>query len=1159
MSTSTSTIIFTDIVGSTVIRGRVGETAADELFRGHERAMRDVVTAHNGTVVKTGGDGIMASFHSATDAMRAAVALQQRTVQDFPSLKVRVGIASGDVSWEEGDCFGMPVVTAARLQAVAAGGQIVASALVCLLAGERSGTTFTSLGRLELAGITDQVEAFEVEWTPAPTAEPNRCLSIPPPGAIAATPAFSFVGRITEWDLLARAWESVKSGECRTVLIGGEAGAGKTRLAFEFVRSIQAEGPVVLGVCDAELAIAWQPWVQALTQIVRSMPEDVLAEMIDELADLATLVPALGRPNESGTRPRETDPHTQRFRLYGAVDALLAAATNLQPITIIIDDLHWADVQTIGLLRHLARADQSAKLLVLGTFRDTGDEITEPLAGCLADLRRVETVQRIRLGGLDDPTVSDFIERAVGHELSPDLRSLATTLWTRTGGNAFFVSELWRDAMSRGTIVSVNGTWQVRHQAGVEADVPDGVREVVGHRLTRLSPQARTLVGVAAVARQRIEFAVLARASGLSDLDVGNAIDDLVGSKFLVETASDLAPRFEFTHAIVRESVEATLASSVRTSLHLSIAEAIESIHHADLEPFIPDLARHYLAAVRHGTTGKALLYNRKSALRATRSGAYDVAVTHLEAVLPLAEPGSADVIEILLELGAARTRGGNALGSSDDYTRAFSLARDGGRVEQAVRAALGVSESYAMWGAQSARATDICRAALALTRGGDDPSRIRLLASLGRALALSGGRIAEAVEATDEAVAAARRLGDDEITLHTLSCRLHTNFLSPQNFLQDSRDFGDLSWRVGDLFSYCWARHTYTRVALTFGWVSEAAAATKEFAAIAARERFATLSIWAASNEVVLALVAGRFDDAERIGLQIQARQRQMGIDDIDGVYSVQMFAIRREQGRLGEVAPIVRLAAKLNPSEPTWRPGLAVLCAELGMLDEARHEFATMAPDGFASVPRDSMWPCSLTFLAEVCVAVRDIDQAHVLYAALEEFRGLTMMAAFTMNFGPAERLMGSLAALLGRNDDAHQHFVAALDLAERSGSPVWIAQVKYAWAVALGDPGGFLAGVLAEATSLGMTTLANRSSAVLDALGRPHPAFRDGLSAREVDVLRLVAGGRSNREIGESLFISQHTVANHVRAILQKTGCANRADAAAYATRHALVGSD
>jgi class 3 adenylate cyclase/DNA-binding CsgD family transcriptional regulator len=1159
VSTSTSSIIFTDIVGSTVIRGRVGETAADELFRGHERAMHDVVMAHNGTVVKTGGDGILASFDSATDAVRAAVALQQRTVRDFATLSVRVGIASGDVSWEGGECFGMPVITAARLQALAAGGQIVASALVCLLAGERSDTTFTSLGRFELAGITDQVEAFEVEWAPASTVEPDRRLSIALPGAIAATAAFSFVGRLAEWDELARAWESVNSGERRTVLIGGEAGAGKTRLAFEFARSIQANGPVVLGVCDAELAIAWQPWVQALTQIVRAMPADLLADLSDELADLATLVPALGRQTESGTRPRETDPHTQRFRLYGAVDALLAAVTAVQPIMIIIDDLHWADVQTIGLLRHLARADQSVKLLVLGTFRDTGDEITEPLAGCLADLRRVETVQRIRLGGLDDPAVSDFVERAVGHGLSPDLRSLATMLRTRTGGNAFFVSELWRDAVSRGAIVSVNGTWQVRHHAGVEADVPDGVREVVGHRLTRLSPQARTLVGVAAVARQRIEFSVLARASGLSDVDVGNAIDDLIGSKFLVETARNLAPRFEFTHAIVRESVEATLAPSVRTSLHLSIAKAIESIHQAHLDPVIPDLARHYLAAAHLGTTEKALLYNRMAALHAARSGAYDIAVAHLEAVLPLAEPGSADVIDILLELGAARTRGGNTFGSSDDYARAFSIAKDSGRVEQAVHSALGVSESYAMWGARSTRATDICRAALALTGGGDDPSRIRLLASLGRALALSGSGINEAVEVTDEAVAAARRLGDDEIILHALSCRLHTNVLSPHDYLRDSRDFADLSWRSGDLFRYCWARHTYTRVALTFGWVSEAAAATKEIAEIAACERFATLAIWAASNEVILAVIAGRFADAERIGLEIQARQHQMDIDDTDGVFSVQMFAIRREQGRLGEVAPIVRLAAKLNPSEPTWRPGLAVLCAELGMLDEARHEFATMAPDGFASVPRDSMWPCSLTFLAEVCVTVCDVNQAHVLYSALAEFRGLTMMAAFTMNFGPAERLMGSLAALLGRNDDAHEHFVAALLLAENSGSPVWIAQVKYAWAVALGDPGGFLPDVYVTATSLGMTTLADRSRVALDALDRPKSAFRDGLSAREVDVLRLVADGRSNREIGESLFISQHTVANHVRAILQKTGCANRADAAAYATRHSLVRSD
>ncbi len=1158
MSTSTSSIIFTDIVGSTVIRGRVGETAADDLFRSHERAMRDVVNAHNGTVVKTGGDGIMASFDSATDAVRAAVELQRRTSRDFSSLSVRVGIATGDVSWEDDDCFGMPVVTAARLQAAAVGGQIVASALVCLLAGERSDTTFTSLGGLELAGITDRVEACEVKWTPAPTAEPNRCLSIPLPGAITATPAFSFVGRVPELEALSRAWESVKGGERLVVLIGGEAGAGKTRLAFEFARSLGGHAPVVLGVCDADLAIAWQAWVQVFTQLVRAMPVDVLAELGDEVADMATLVPALGRQGADRERQRETDPQTERFRLYSAVDALLGAVTAIQPITIIIDDLHWADVQTIGLLRHIARADQPARLLVIGTFRDTGDEITEPLASCLADLRRAGTVQRIRLDGLDDPNVLEFVERVVGHDLSPDLRSLATTLRTRTAGNAFFVSELWRDSVSRGTVVSVNGTWRVSNLSGAEADVPDGVREVVGHRLTRLSPRAREVVAIAAVARQRIEFAVLAVASGLSVTNVGQAIDDLVGSRFLVETGGDLAVRFEFTHAIVRESVEATLASTVRTSLHRAIAEAIESVHHADLEAVIPDLARHYLAAARHGTTGKALLYNRQAARSASRSGAYDVAVAHLEAVLTLAEPDSAEAVDILLELGAARTRGGNTPGSSDDYARAFSLARDSGRVEQAVQAALGVSESYAMWGARSTRATDICRAALALTSG-DDPSRIRLLASLGRALALSGGRIAEAVEVTDEAVAAARRLGDDEVTLHTLSCRLHTNFLSPQNFLQDSRDFGDLSWRVGDLFSYCWARHTYTRVAFTFGWVSEAAAAIKEFAEIADRERFATLAIWAASDEVVLLFVAGRFDEAERVGLEIQARQHQMGIDDTDGIYGVQMFAIRREQGRLGEVAAIVRLAARLNANDPIWRPGLAVLCAELGMLDEARSEFAAMAPEGFASVPRDSMWPCSLTFLAEVCVAVGDVEQAGFLYSAFEEFRGLTMMAAFTMNFGPADRLMGSLAALLGRQEDARLHFVAALELAGHSGSPVWIAHIKYAWAIALGDPGVLLADAYAIAMSAGMVALADRCAVALDTHDAPKQVFRDGMSAREIEVLGFVTAGRSNREIGESLFISQHTVANHVRAILQKTGCANRADAAAYATRHRLVGSD
>jgi DNA-binding CsgD family transcriptional regulator/tetratricopeptide (TPR) repeat protein len=1106
-------------------------------------------------VVTTGADGLIAAFGSATDAVRTAVGMQQHFTRSFPELLLRVGIASGDVSWADDDCFGIPVILAALLQARAAGGEIVVSALVRLLDGNRARATFRALGTFELTGIDGPVDAFDVEWNPSGTIPESSRLAIPLPGAVAAPPPFRFVGRSAEWEHLAGAWNAASSGHRRIVLIGGEAGTGKTRLAFEFARSCAADRvPVVLGVCDVELVSPLQPWVQILIQVVRAVPPEVLTALSDEISDLAVLSPQLERLLP-GVRTQSTaDAQTERHRLFQAVTTLLAAVTVDHPMVLIIDDLHWADAQTLSLLRHVARANDPTKLLVVVTFRDTGDEITDPLAGCLADLLRLDIVSRVRLQGLDDSTISLFVEGVVGHPLDEGLRAVAGALAARSGGNAFFVTELWRHVVSSGSIVVVNGRWRARDGVAASSEVPESVREVVAHRATRLSSESKGLLSLAAVAGLRIEFSVLALASGLEARVVGLALDELVHAKFIVEIGEQGQPVYAFAHAIVRESVERTVASARRATLHLKLARAIETVHGADLRPLVADLARHYVASAHLGVREQALGYNRLAAQEAARTGAYDGAVTHLNAALRFAEPDSVEAIEILLELGAARTRGGYVPDPSDDLSQAFVMASRTGRTAHAVQAAAGISDSLALWGIRSEHAAEVCRAALALTDADDNPTRIRLQASLGRALALLGTDHDEAFRLVNDAVDAARRLGDDELALHALNCRLQTHNLSPHDELRDSTEFGALAWKVGDLYRYCWARLTYVRISLTFGWVADSTRATRELAEIATRERFATLATWAAYNEVILSFIAGRFDEADRRCQDIQRRHHDVGIDGTDGVYGLQMFAIRREQDRLGEVAPIVRLAASLNPDEPVWRPGLALLCVELGMLDDARREFVTMSRDGFAAIPRDSMWPCCLTFLAEVCIALGDTAQAEVLYRELGTFRGLTMMAAFTMNFGPAEQLMGGLAALVGRTDAAEQHFAAALELAERSGSPLWTARVHYAWAVALGDSDGRLAAAHATATRLGMPALARRcAEAAVHAT--PH-AFPAGLSAREVDVLRLVAAGRSNREIGEALFISRNTVANHVRAILQKTMCANRADAAAYATRQGIA---
>ena len=317
-----------------------------------------------------------------------------------------------------------------------------------------------------------------------------------------------------------------------------------------------------------------------------------------------------------------------------------------------------------------------------------------------------------------------------------------------------------------------------------------------------------------------------------------------------------------------------------------------------------------------------------------------------------------------------------------------------------------------------------------------------------------------------------------------------------------------------------------------------------------------------------LLAAHEGRFADAERLAGETFTMGQRFLPGNAQGAYSLQIFVLRRQQGRLGEVLPVLRGLVGSVPRESLWQPGLALICAELELHEPAREAYEALAAGDFAGIARDSMWLTNVVFAAEVCARLGDRPRAATLYRLLEPYAGRNVVTGTNIAcFGAVDRYRGMLAALAGDDARAAAYFAAAVALDERGGGRPWLAHSRFEWARWLAGRGGDAAAAkvqldaaLALVRELGMAGLARRCEALqreLDGAAAAPPAAPERLSRREVDVLRMLCAGHSNQAIAARLFISPHTVAHHVRHILAKTDCRSRTEAVAWAHRHRIGG--
>jgi DNA-binding CsgD family transcriptional regulator len=983
------------------------------------------------------------------------------------------------------------------------------------------------------------------------------------PGSLGLVSTFPFVGRSVELETLRTLMPWAQGEGRRVVLLGGEPGSGKSRLVREFAEEAAGDGAVVLyGGCDAVVRTPYRPFVEALDHLARvTDPAELRSALGSACGELTRLLPDLAARIGDLPRPVAADPDTERHRLHTAVTDLLIGTSRRRPILLVLEDGHWADTPTLLLLRHLTRAAGSAQMLLVATFRDTEADVPEALSETLADLRRSDDVVRLRLIGLSLEEVAEFVRRSVEGDLRAGLPELARAISGLTEGNPFLVCEFWRALVETQGVEVADGLIRLTRPPS-ELGTPQSVREVASERLSRLAPETTDLLELAATAGSEFELETIREAAGLEEPELHSALDEAVRSGMIEEIGSPHLA-YRFAHELVRRALSDRLTAVRRAELHLRVGEALEGAD-GPVGRSLADLAHHFAAAAPLGGAERGIEYNVLAARAATASLAYEEAAERLRTALELRIDSPRERAEVFLDLGTASHRAGKALDALEAFRSAAEIARELRDPELLARAAIGFEDACWRPGFVDRGAVELLEEAATALGRESSPLRVRLLGGLARALDFQGDRVRGAAMRT-EAAAMARRLGD-RASLATVLTRSYwsrgTSSLEEiLEMLTEAKALGEelgnteiqaeaMAWRVPAFMALCDVESARREVALLLETAEQTAQPFTHHVA----EHYGS----------AIALCDGRLAKAEAMALRSHEWSRLLTGRDASGTYGVQMFSIRREQARLAELAPVVRILAADDRPDGPWRPGLASLLVELGMEAAARRELSRVAADGLDPF-RESLWLGSLAYLTDACAALGDEATAALVYPELEPHAGTNVMIGHLVScYGAADRYLGMLATTLGEWERAEEHFERAMGLNRRMAAATWLAHTQFQYARLLLARGrgereraeALLGEAATLAERIGLAALLSR----VRALGSPRPAvaYPDGLSPREIQILGLVARGLSNREIGRALSISEHTAANHIRSILGKTGCANRTEAASYAHRHGLVES-
>lgn len=902
----------------------------------------------------------------------------------------------------------------------------------------------------------------------------------------------AFVGRSDVLARLEATLEAAAGGRGRVAVVTGGPGIGKTRLIEELAARAEPRGfRTLAGWCyEGEGSPPYWPWGQVLRgAIPEERPEDALLDMGAGAADLAALVPSLHELRPDLPEPPRLQSGPARFRLFESITTFLANAAKRRPILVLLDDLQAADHASLRLLAFLARELRRTRVLVVVTVREGESDGDAVLVETLAELTRQSPGERTQLEGLSPDETAALIEGLTGLDRS---RGLVRAIADRSEGNPFFVKEIVGLLHAQGRLEE-----ELDAEAWIPL-VPPGVRDVLLHRLQRRSPTCQRVLAVAAILGPEFRRDLLGRVSHLGREELKAGLEEACAAGFVRESES-LPDHYRFSHGLMREAFYAEWGAQDRAQWHRRTGEALERFGAESAGAPPAALAHHFLKGVTGGGAEKALQYAVRAAEEALAVHAHDEAVRHynraLEALELLQTPDDALRCELLIGLGTAQLNAHRYDPKGrESLLHAARIARQLGKSDHLARAAVELAAQAHQGGPGDPVVIELLEQALAGLDPGNEALKARVMADLA-IQRLSAPDLGEGAQLSEEAVALARKAGDPTVLGETLNLRCIL-LSGPDHVRERLRQADSLlelaaETRSGDvaLFGHRWRAVSL----LELGEVEAADVELAEYERVAGEARAWTARWYVSTLRSTRALMEGRLEESEHLTIDAFSQRRHEPTPLAVYTLGSQLLWLRREQGRLEELAPYAKALESDSriPMMVAFRATTALLDAERGSEEAARGQLAEAAASRLAELPRDFTYLYSLCVLGELGAAIGDASGAELLYEALAPYAGRhAVLFVGTVCLGSVSRYLGLTASQMGEWARAEAHFAEAVERNQRVGARLWLARTQYDWARMLHARGGrdaperareLLRACLATSTELGLTALGERARAL------------------------------------------------------------------------------